>query len=94
MFNQNTLDVSSEKQMGVELRQLIFDEVKSRAKSSLIVPLHDKLRLRQDQYNSLLGLKKDQPIFGAQEFWIYKTDFNAMEIEIVKPSVVEFKDGS
>jgi hypothetical protein len=77
----NTLDITSFKQKGQELRAEILKEVKGIAESSLIVTLPDSIRMTQAQYDDLMEIA-DMPNMYHSEDRMYVTPYNIMEVRV------------
>jgi len=82
----NTLDITSYKEKGQELHDRIVKDVKSVAKSKLILPIPDLLRMTQDQYDELNLLSGMYDVYYTEDK-MYKTPYNVMEIRVVKPKL-------
>ena len=87
----NTLDISNWKIHGQELSNRIIKEVKSFAKSKLLVPIPDILMMTQDQYDDLSRLKGMYDVFYTEDK-MYRTPFNVMEIRIDKRRKLTFDE--
>lgn len=83
---ENILDIRDFKEKGDDLRKVILDAVED-TQRVLVRPYPDRLVLTKDQYNELArtdGMSKMyDPIQSiGQEFFMYQTKHNVMEIEI------------
>lgn len=77
----NTLDITSWKQKGSELATAIEQAVKD-TQSTLVQPYPDELKLTQAQYNLLKPGLLNQGHYNNQEFYLYQTKYNVMELKI------------
>lgn len=80
------LDITDFKETGVELNKAITQAVKD-TQRVLVHALPDRLQMTQTQYNILSGNPEMQPMvneFGenTQEFYLYQTPMNVMEVEV------------
>ena len=87
----NTLDITSWKLHGQELSDRIIKEVKSFAKSKLLVPIPDILMMTQDQYDDLNRQNGMYDVFYTEDK-MYRTPYNVMEIRIDKRRKLTFDE--
>lgn len=82
----NTLDITSYKEKGQELHDRIVKDVKSFAKSKLILPIPDLLRMTQAQYDDLSLLNGMYDVYYTEDK-MYRTPYSVMEIRVDKPKL-------
>ena len=87
----NTLDITDRKETGEELHRFIVRETKRVAESKLLLPIHDLLRITQDQYDDLMKLSKMSPMYHSEDR-MYQTPYNVMEIRVDKRNRLTFTE--
>ena len=82
----NVLDITSYKEKGQELHDRIVKDVKSVAKSKLVLPIPDLLKMTQSQYDELSLLSGMYDVYYTEDK-LYRTPYNVMEIRVDKPKL-------
>lgn len=80
----NSLDITSWKERGQELSKAIELAVKD-TQRVIVRPYPDRIIMSRKQYDILSKkgeLQNMDPSLKTQEFWLYRTRYNIMEVEI------------
>ena len=83
---ENILDIRDFKEKGDDLRKVILDAVED-TQRVLVRPYPDRLVITKAQYDDLAGRPEMSHMYDPyssinQEFFMYQTKHNVMEIEI------------
>jgi predicted RNA-binding protein len=82
LLNPNVLDITNAKVKGEELKKEIEYAVKQ-TQSVVIRELPNQILMTQEQYDDLKpGFSMQE--FAGQEYYLYRTKLNIMEIEVKK----------
>lgn len=85
------LDITNYKQKGVELKNAIDNEIKSIAKSKILIDLPSKLQMTQDQFDDLNRLNHLPTMYHSEDR-MYVTQYNAMEVRVDNRTKLTFKE--
>src|SRR3990167_2286868 len=82
------LDISDWKQRGAELKQAIIDAVED-TQRVVVRSYPDRIIMTTKQYN-MLRPEMSEPIeYAGQEFYLYRTKYNVMEVEIKDALIID-----
>lgn len=84
------MDITNNKNKGMELLKSINDEIEPVAKGTLMA-LPSEIVMTQEQYDDLMRLSNESPLF-YQEDKLLKTKYNVMEVRVQNRKRLTFKE--
>jgi hypothetical protein len=85
------LDITNWKDKGLDLKLRIDKEVKSIAKSKILVDLPSKLQMTQDQFDDLNRLNHLPTMYHTEDR-MYVTKYNVMEVRVDNRTKLTFQE--
>lgn len=85
------LDITNFRQKGIELKNAIDNEIKSIAKSKILIDLPSKLQMTQDQFDDLNRLNHLPTMYHTEDR-MYVTKWNCMEVRVDNRTKLTFKE--